>query len=680
MKELAISVLGLLALIATGFLGATHWMQAGIENEIEQLLASFRPALASATHGPVSVNLWDRSVLIPDLVLIPSGRTGAAATTIASISASGVFSDAGTLTARRITIKDLQSSGPSLGGAAGMTRTEVPEITLDGVTLKHAALTPAGTARTAAASIGAVTAFSVSLPELKRKTVFQPIVGHAEPRQLASVFSTLEQVHAHINVSDVRDGRVGLITSATTTITGTVAGTEPAEFSAEIKDSALSDLDLGMIAGMFGTSDGASASLQDAGTLKTALRHTASGAITLRLDGAVIATLASAEIGAIAVEPARLTAALRAMHAAQPGPGQRATRKQEQAAQDATVSLHEAVAIDRLRISHLDSATPDRTLVKLADLQMHGLQNGKLARLSVAGLDAATPNNDRITAARLSLEGWNLIETIRLSEHTGLSAASGGSALQRPPAVIWPLVLRLLEGIEVEKLTATGHGHRPAVAVAQLYASRGPIVGQIPTSGHLKARFSISVSGVDSATANLFSRHGLGRADIRLDGGWNWQETTKTLTFGPVGGVMADVGALTATFKLTNVSRLALISRPDLMPAAIQAILLGPVDITLRDLGLVNMVSQAPALDAHRLQTIQQYPILVSMIEAPAAPLTALMDGVVRFLKQPGGQLAITLSPKVPLSIGGLLSSGKANDELMPLLASQIDARVMATR
>ena len=679
MKKLAISVLSLLAVLATGFLGATHWLQTRIESEIGQALMALRPLLASASHGPVAVNLWDRSVVIPDLVLIPRAATGAAATTVASISATGIFNNAGVLSASRITVKDIQSFGPSLAFPSAMTRTEVPAVTLEGVTLNHAAVTPShSAARMAASLIGAATAASVSIPRLKSLTVYPSASGDAAARPDAPVFGTLDQEHTDIKVSAVRGGRIGVITTARAAISGTAAGATPAP-AAEINNSALSDLDIGIILSLFDAAASRAATPAEPSGLKTVLRHGASGTMNLRLDGTIVATLASAETGTIALAPARIMAAIRTLQAAPPGPGQRATRKQELAVQDAAISLYEAVAADRLQISRLDAAPPGHARVKLDALQMHSVQDGKIAHLSATTVDVASPPHGRITAARIALQGWNLIEMIRLPQRMSSGATGGGTgggnAGQWPPVVTWPLLLRLLEGIDIEKLTATALPHRPALAVAQLYASRGPVIGQTPTSGQLKARFSIAVSGRETATAAALSQHGLSRADIRFDGGWTWQEATKTMTFGPAEAAIADVGSVTAKLKLTNVSRLALVSRPDLMPAAIQAITLGPVELTLRDDGLVKLLGQDAT---QRLETFERVQTLVGMIAPPVPPLAAVEAGVARFLALPGSQLTVALTPKGPISFGSLLASGKADEELLHLLASQIDARVTA--
>jgi hypothetical protein len=94
-------VVSVLAVLVCSGLAGTHWAQTRVEAEVKQLLAGLQPALANAVHGPISVNLWDRSVTIPDLVLTPRQAAGAAetatsagsttmATTMASVMATGV--------------------------------------------------------------------------------------------------------------------------------------------------------------------------------------------------------------------------------------------------------------------------------------------------------------------------------------------------------------------------------------------------------------------------------------------------------------------------------------------------------------------------------------------------------------------------------------------------------------
>jgi hypothetical protein len=310
------------------------------------------------------------------------------------------------------------------------------------------------------------------------------------------------------------------------------------------------------------------------------------------------------------------------------------------------------------------------------------LADGKLGQLLISGLDAITfpdvptfsPSHDSIAVGRSTLKGLNVVELSRLPTRILASSIKRSSA-----AIWWPLVVRLIEGLDVERAYVTSGLQHDGMGIDQLSASWGPVIGQTPTAGQLRARFSLPLDGA-AADNSLLIRTGLNRADISLDSRWSWREATKTFDFGPIELSMADIGSATARLRLTNVTRMALIGRPDLMPAAIQAVTLGPIDMTVRDQGLLKRLGADPAFAAQRQQTVAQYRTLVggSLVNIGSAstpPWAAVADGVAQFLAQPGGRMTLALTPTMPVSLGSLISSEKSGDDLWRHLATQIDAR-----
>jgi hypothetical protein len=655
MKKLMIGVLCLLALLVNGGFAATHWVQTRIERTIDQTIAGLQPALAQAAHGPVVVNLWDRSVSIRDIVLRSRGADGAAATTIASLTAFDVDSAGGVLTARKVEINGLQVWGAYPTTPANRGHYLAPKATLERVSL-HSNAPP----------ISAFTAQSVSIPELKIAAILQSN-------------TLIEQTHSNIKASSIRAGKIGIASASHSTITTSVAGDVP--LSLEIIDASLADLDLGLISGVF-----AGAASSDKSGYTTALRYGSTGPMTLYRDGSVAATCASAEVSKVAIEPFKLATAIRIMKTNQPAPGQRPSRKQDLLVQDAVTAVYENVATDWVQFNGLTwvaGALPvGRGQGSIANLQMHDLIDGKIAQLLVTGLDAITfpdvptfsPSHDSIAVGKSTLRGLNIVELTRLPTRLLTSNVKKSSG-----AIVWPLVVRLIEGIDVDKAFVTSGLQHDGFGIEQLSAAWGPVIGQTPTTGQLRARISLPLDS-GAAENSLFSRTGLTRADISFDSRWQWREATKTFDFGPIEIAMADIGSATGKLRLTNVTRMALIGRPDLMPAAIQAVTLGPFDMTVRDQGLLKRLGADPAFAAQRLQTIEQYRTLVggNLINTggtTAPPWAAFADTITLFLAQPGRRMTLALTPMMQVSLGSLVSSEKSGDDLVRHLATQIDAR-----
>jgi hypothetical protein len=486
----------------------------------------------------------------------------------------------------------------------------------------------------------------------------------------AGLSGGVELTLSRVAVGDVRHGIFGSVTAHALAVSGVLAGWSPASITAGIKDVALADLDPGSLVGLLG-----GATKADPEPLKTVLRHAASGVVSIAHDGIAVST-ASTELSQVVLDAKQIQVALQKLQGATPGAGQRPTRKQDMAAAEAMAAIYGSVGVDSVRVNDFDAVRAAGGRMQFATLQAQELRGGKLANLTISALQGALTADDgpadKLVVGGLTLKGLDLADGLQLPGRL----ASAGTA---SPATVWPLLVRLFAGAEVENATLPGPGD-DAITIDRLHATLGPVIGQTPTSGELRLRFSMPTSGLTSAgPLAMAAKHGLRRADIRIDGSWNWQEATKTMTVGPVEAAMADVGSTTARLKLTNVSRLALIARPDLLPAAIQAITFGPAELTVRDQGALRMIGSDPAFASERQQLQLRFgagdSAAGAINGAETTTLALLLNEAARFLAKPNSQLTMMLTPKVPISVGSLLSSGKSGAELMPMLARQIDAR-----
>jgi hypothetical protein len=664
MKKLTTSILCLLALLVNGWLAATHLVQSRIEREISRMIAAMPPS-AKATHGPVTVNLWDRSITILDVVLAPRGTEDGTTTTIASITAFDVHRSGETLMAARVVINDFRSWGRAPSNPMSRALYLVPTATLAGASF-----------RTASTLLAGLSVKSISVPELRTSTILQSK-------------TLIDEMHTNIRGNAVSDGKIGELSARQSAITLTLVGESPVLL--EINDLSVGDLDIGLVAGLL---DGAAPTAAANGRHNPVLRYGSTGAMTWYRDGAVTATCASVEVSNITTDVSRSGTAVRALKAAQPTAGQRLSRKQEQAMQDAVVTLYENVAADWLKMNGLTwapGALPvGRGQGSVTTLQMHKLTDGKIAQLHLTGLDAITfpdtptfsPSHDSLIIGRSTFQNLNLVELTRLP------ARLVTSSMKLPPAtVLWPLAIRLFDGIDAENVVITTGLQRDGLGIDQLSATWGPVIGQTPTFGQLRVRFR---APIDLNENGLFGRTGLRTAEINLGGRWHWLEAAKTLDFGPMEMVIAGVGSARTKLQLMNVTRLALIARPDLMPAAIQAITLGAIDVTVRDQGLLTLLSTDPRFPEQRQRTIARLQTLsgtdgndrpnnrpLVKTSEPAAALVweTFADVVAQFLAQPSQQLTMTMTPTATVSLGNMLSSGTSGDDFVRYIARQIEAR-----
>lgn len=694
-RALVLRATGFLALVGCVLLAAQFWAQSRAETEVARLVASLQPTFARAVHGPVVVNIWDRSVLIPDVVLVPRGAINAAATTLASIEVRDVSRGGGLIHVGQIVIKGLQSWGGStvVNRSTLTARFDVPAMTLDDVTFDGAAST----------WLSAVSAKSIRSALATATATYSPIAFHV------GEYGTVEHVLDTVTIRDIRNGKIGVMTVGKIALVDSQTGANTTALAAEVHDAAVSDVDLTFIKTVlqaaFITPIAKSAIIaaesSEANRTQTILRFASSGPVTLKRDGMTMA-LASAEVSNIGLDRARSIVALRKLRASQPTADERATRKQEQHSADARSMLQDSVTLDHVRVRDLTVTGANGSGMKLAALQLNELRHSKLAHLSVADFSAsalqgaaAAPTElaGRVNIGALGVQGLAVFDAVPLPYLLGRLASSLNERVVSP-AALWPSIIRLFAAIQITDFVMLPGGQRDGLIVDQFHTAFGPIVGQTPTSGQLNARFSLPTTTPTGNNSNRtplawLTRNGTQRVQLRVDGTWNWQETAKILMLGPVDVAVADAGHATANLRLGNVTRLALIARPDLMPAAIQAITLGHADLTLRDLGLLGRIGDNPAIDAARWQLMARMEAQVLALSnskrsgdtlvgtaEPAAPgLVDALDGFARFLANPGSKLAVTVTPVTPINIGSLLASGFGNNLLL-LLSRQIDARV----
>jgi hypothetical protein len=707
MKKLAISIVSLLVLLGGCAIGGTVLVQSWVEAEIEQAFAGLRTVLAKADHGTVTVNLWDRSVRIADIVLVPRDTPASPDTVtvpgagvggrIAAISASGIDSVSGVLFASRVDIDGLIWNGPALSDTGVSVRTEVPHASIEDVMFRLSAVSSSpNVARAALSLLSGSSAKAITVPLYKAATTEPVAAGDLRNIGGAATVRTTEHVHRNTRIRDLQDGKIAALMIDSTTITtsghANISANISADFSArgrdglraDIKDGVITDLDLGVIVGMLdhGTGDASAG-------FKRVLAQATTGRVTVHRDGD-ITQVDRIVLDNVALEPAKVMAAslaLRALQLPPAPPGQpqpKLSAKQEQAMLDRIAMLYEHVQVGKLQINGFDfaAATAAPTKLKFDTFQLAEFQGGKLGQLTWRGVDLLTLTQDRFAARTFELKGLNLIELIRLPGKLGPGSAPP------PPVVLWPLLLRLLNGAEIEDLVATNPQRPTPLTVDQLKAHWGQVIGQTPTTGEIKARLSLAISAGDPEPLAALARSGIGSAKVRIEGSWSWHEPTKTMTVGPVEADVAGMGAIAGQLTLANVARSALIARPDFMPASIQEIAFGQIDLTVRDAGLLTMIGRDPVLNSRRQQLVDHARTVISAAAAESAgtpdatetgaDAAALVDSLSQLLVRPNGRLKLTMTPKTHVTIGRLVTSGKTTGQDLALyLASQFRMRAV---
>jgi hypothetical protein len=159
---------------------------------------------------------------------------------------------------------------------------------------------------------------------------------------------------------------------------------------------------------------------------------------------------------------------------------------------------------------------------------------------------------------------------------------------------------------------------------------------------------------------------GLDTLAIDADLGLAWTEAAKAVVLDPAKIELAGVGNVSARASLANVPRAAFSLDPQQAAAAVAQIGAGPLEVTLRDVGGVDLMIQQYARTQH-VSTDDARRAIVAAIKARSAPTTAtssdaadpvsanpelvaILDALARLVEAPKQTLTIRLTPRANAS------------------------------
>jgi hypothetical protein len=307
-------------------------------------------------------------------------------------------------------------------------------------------------------------------------------------------------------------------------------------------------------------------------------------------------------------------------------------------------SIYEGVHVGNAEMRGLALESPAGPL-KLATMRF-SLDNGKIGEFALEGLEAGSPQGP-VKLARFAIKSFDVTGLLRL--------ASQFLTPGQPPSPDQLLaMLPLLEGAEIKGLVAPFKATNKQVKVDTISLDWGQFVGAIPTRAHLIAKLTTPIDATDPAQRPLIAA-GLNTAAIDVDLGAGWTEASGDFVLDPVKFDFGDVLKASARVSLAHVPRGIFSSDlPQAMAAATQ-IEAGPLELTLRDTGGVDLAVAQYA----RAQTISREAArraLVDSIRTSAqaktdnADVLAAADAIARFIENPRGSLTLKLTPlgKVP--------------------------------
>ena len=616
--------------IAVGaFFGFQFYMQHRVAGEVEAAFEQIRATGGKASHGKVSFDLLNRTVTVADI----AGETAAqppVSVKIASVKASGVSQpDPARFSADSIEVTDIEAGLAMAGPGLNLTY-KVPRITLKDYSGPASLQRPPASSsfvdvyRFALEQFAAITASSITAPTLVGTMNF----GAATP-------GGGEFTYSGFAMQGIKDGKIDVtkVDGVVFNVTMAQAG-KTEKMTGNLANIASYDVDISAAAAMFDPRKANDDRYYRAYRQISAGPYivTSGQGLTMRIDGMTIDD--------VGLRPSRLQLpALLAMippaGAAPPTPAQ-AREMMEKVAK-----LYEGVRIGNAEMRGLSVETSQGPL-KLAAMRFN-MESGKIGELAFEGLDTRSPKGP-VKVGRFALKSLDIANLMRMAAQF---------AAQRPGPDQALALLPLIQGAEVKGLVAPFKNTDKLVNVDTLSLDWGQFVGPIPSQAHLVAKLTTPIEATD---APMLVTAGMNIAAIDFDLGAAWTEAPHTFVLEPVSLEVGNLLKATATVAFANVPRGVFSINPAQaanMAAQIEA---GTIELTLRDLGGVDLAiaqyarTQNLSPDDARRAVIDDIKASTAEAATTNPDVAALADALAGFVESPKGTLTLKLTPhgKVP--------------------------------
>jgi hypothetical protein len=673
MKKLLVGTAAAAVLLAGGAYVAKQWMQQRALAEVEETFRSLGKGFAKVEHGPVEFDAWNRTLTISNIALQPVNGPADAVTKIARLTAHGVGGQNGSVAVDRLEIRDLESSGPAIADTTGAARAkyEAASITLRGFDMRPLEQPPAASGFGWAIGIlEAVSAQSVDIPQLKNTTtIAAPAKAAPNLRPGALGMSgTVEQTQYNTRIENLAGGRLGKMTVERVSSTTRIGQSGAAEFTAEIKDTVVTDYD---IAAILSALDPELAAKKPAG-MTPLWRAGSVGAMSIKAGPGIVFTIGGASFDGFDMDLPKVAKAVRIFQANQPGIAV-ATPQQGAATVNAVVDIYESFKSGRFAITDLAVDIPGMEPARIGAIRVEDFNAGSLGNFVLTGLDATLPQQQKIRVGHFALRGFKVSHLLRMS-----AQLASGTGMARQTELMSE-ILRSLEAIELDDMTSPSKTAGQPIVIETLRASWGTFVGRTPVDWKIKIKANGPIGTTDPEPFASLARAGQGRVSLGFDGAWHWQEAEQTYVAGPFRLDVADALSATGQFTVGNVSRQALAAGPEMFADTASNFQLGPIEITIRDLGLSKIAARDPSLNAQWQQMTQDLRAAADAMSVDKPDAGAMIGGLLKFMTTPGSQLTAKLAPKSMTTVGDMRAAGMTGPALVGFLADRMTIAVSVT-
>ena len=632
MVKILTGLFAVVVIAVGGFFGFQLYTQQRVIGEVEAAFEQIRAGGAKASHGKVSFDLGSRTVTIAG-INVESANQPPVSVKIASFVASGVAQpETGRISADGIEASDIEISGGLAGPAGGNLTYKVPRFVVKDYSGPANLQRPQASAsiidvyRAGLEQFATISATSVSAPS---------ITGTIN---LGAAFSG-EFAYSGTALRDIKAGKIAAtqVERATFTLNTQQAG-KADKMTGEIVNLASRDFDTSAAAALLDPQKANDDRYLGFYGKTTAGPYTVTSAQGLRMR------IEAMTLDEVAMRPSRLQlpAMLAAIQAAGAAPPNSAQARE---LLDKMATLYEGLRIGTAEMRGLSAETPQGPF-KLSAFRFN-LEGGKIGEFALEGFDTTTPKGP-MKIGRFALKSLDIANFMRMS-------ALLSNPVQRPTPDLIAGLFPLIQGVEVKGVVAPFKNTSKFVNLDSFDLNWGQFVGPVPSMARLTAKMTTPVDPNDPAMKPLLAA-GLDTLAADGDIGAAWSEAARSFV---VDVPKLEIGGLlkaSARVALANVPRQVFSANPAQAWGAATEIEAGTIELTVRDLGGVDLAVTQFARSQNVSRDIARKTI-VENLKASAAHTTtshldaeAFVDALARFIETPRTTLTIKLTPlgKVP--------------------------------
>jgi len=658
MKKILFGLLAAIVIAVGGFFGLQFYVEQKIAGNIDAAFDQIRKDGGKASHGRLDFDLWTHTLTIADIKAETVAQPPMMVK-IAKITATGLVQpDAAHVSAASVEAGDIQVGARMIAGSDWQATYKLP-----GITVKD--YSGPATIKQPPALSSVVDMYQFVSGVFKDITASSITVPSATFTVNSGAAIAAEGTYSGLAMLDIKEGKIATMKSdelAFATTTQAAGKTE--KVTGKVANFVINDFD-GTAAAT--TLDPSKA---DDDSYHRVYGHLSIGSYDVTAGPGVRTHIGEMVADDIAVKPSRVRFA--EMLSTMPQPGAVPSPSEAREMMEKVARIYEGIRIGSAAINEISVNAPQgqsqQNVARLSALRLN-LEDGK-GEFAVEGLDANSPGGP-VRIQRFALKAFDISNFMR-------AVALFANPAQRPPPKQLLRLLQALGGIEVKGGVAPYKNSKQTINIDAVNLSWGQFVGSIPTKAHLDAKLAGPVDPTNPAFQAL-AVAGINRQALDLDISANWDEASGSFVLDAPAFELSAMLKASLRTSLAHIPRGVFTLDPQQASTMAEQIEAGPLELTLRDLGAVDLIvaqyARTKDLSREAARSAIADEIRANSEKAasanPDAP--AAIEALIRFVETPHQTLVIKLTPLGKVQ-GSQLMQLLNNDPLLALSQFRIEA------